>query len=86
MLEPEKNDEDDFATYAAVVNKHFDEFKLSELTADNFKYLVFSQGLTSGRDAEITRRVLSKLESERSLTHQKHTEDCQKTEIIKKRL
>ena len=63
-----KNDEDDFATYAAVVNKHCDEFKLSELTTDNFKCLVFAQGLTSGRDAEIRRRVLIKLESEPSLT------------------
>ena len=40
-----KNDEDYFATYAAVVNKHCDEVKLSELTVDNFKCLVFSQGL-----------------------------------------
>ena len=40
-----KNGEDDFATYAAVVNKHCDEFKSSELTADNFKCLVFAQGL-----------------------------------------
>ena len=31
--------------FAAVVNKHCDEFKLSELTADNFKCLVFAQGL-----------------------------------------
>ena len=54
-----KNDEDDFATYAAVVNKHCDEFKLSELAADNFKCQVFPQGVTSGRDAEIRRRVLS---------------------------
>ena len=45
-----KNDEDDFATYVAVENKHCDEFKLSKLTADNFKCLVFAQGLTSGRD------------------------------------
>ena len=53
--------------YIAVVNKHCDEFKLSKLTADNFKCLVFAQGLTSGSDAEIRRRVLSKLESEPSL-------------------
>ena len=39
---------------------------------------------TSGRDVEIRRRVLTKLESEPSLTFQKLTEDCQKIEIIKK--
>ena len=41
---------------------------------------------TSGRDVEIRRRVLTKLESEPSLTLQKLTEDCQKIEIIKKKL
>ena len=51
---------------------------------DNFKCLVFAQGLTSGRDAEIRPRVLTKLESESSLTLQKLTEDFQKIEIIKK--
>ena len=80
MLEPDKNNEDDFATYAGVVNKHCNEFKLSELTADKFRFLVFAPGLTSGRDAEIT-----KLESEPSLTLQKLTEDCQKLKLLKKR-
>ena len=40
---------------------------------------------TSGKDAEIRRRVLTKLESEPRLTLPKQTEDCQKIEIIKKR-
>ena len=39
---------------------------------------------TSGRDAEIRRRIQTKLESRPSLTILKLTEDCQKIEIIKK--
>ena len=61
-----KNDEEDFATYAAVVNKHCDEFKLSELTANNFKCLVFAQGLEVGKwtksNSPKTNRRLSKIE------------------------
>ena len=75
-----KNDEDDFATYVAVVNKHCDEFKLSELTADNFKCLVFAQGLLLLVEMQKLDGAF-KLES---LTLQKLIEDCQKIEIKKK--
>lgn len=39
-----KDDEQDYITYAVNVNKHCEEFKLAELSADNFKCLVFVQG------------------------------------------
>lgn len=81
----QKNGEDDFAMYVAMINKHCNEFKLADLGADNFKCLVFAQGLTSGRDVEIKRCVLTKLENEPNLTLQKLMEDCQKIEIIKKK-
>ena len=61
-----------------VVNKNCDDFKLVELSADNFKCLIFARGLVSAKDAEIRGRVLSKLENEADLTLQKLSEDCQR--------
>ena len=78
-----RNEEDDFITYASIVNKHCDDFKLAELSADNFKNLVFTQGLISAKDAEIRRRVLNKLENEPNLTLQQIAEDCQRFISVK---
>ena len=72
------NEEDDFITFASIVNKHCDDFKLSELSANNFKSLIFVQGLISAKDAEIRRRVLNKLENEPNITLQQIAEDCQR--------
>ena len=55
---------EDYITFASVVNEHCDDFKLSELSTNNFKCLIFVQGLVSVKDAEIRRRVLNKLENE----------------------
>ena len=73
-----KRDSGDYLGFASVVNKNCDEFRLGELSADNFKCLIFAQGLVSAKNAEIRRRVLSKLENEPDLTLQKLTEDCQR--------
>merc|ERR1711867_352444 len=78
-----RNEEDDFITYASIVNKHCDDFKLAELSADNFKSLVFTQGLISAKDVEIRRRVLNKLENEPNLTLQQIAEDCQRFISVK---
>ena len=64
--------------FASVGNKNCDDFKIGELSADNFKCLIFAQGLMSAKDAKIRRRVLSKLENEPDLTLQKLAEDCQR--------
>ena len=65
-----KRDSDDYLGFALVVNKNHDDFKLGELSADNFKCLIFAQGLVSAKDVEIRRNVLSKLENEPDLTLQ----------------
>ena len=44
-LNIQKNESEDFTTYASVINKTCDDFCLSELTADNFKCLIFVLGL-----------------------------------------
>lgn len=79
-----KNDEEDYISFASSVNKHCDDFKLADLTSDNFKCLIFVQGLVSQKSAEIRRRVLSKLENEPGLTLQKLAEDCQRFVSLKK--
>ena len=50
---------------------------LNELTSNSFKCLIFVQGLTSNKDAEIRSRILTKLEMYLKLALQKIAEDCQ---------
>ena len=69
--------EDDCTIYASEVNKNCDKFELSDLAAENFRCLVFVQGLVSSKDAEVRRRVLNKLENEQNITLQTLSEDCQ---------
>ena len=65
-------------TFAATVNKRCNDFKLSDLTVDDFKCLIFALGLVPAEDAEIRRRVLSKIENEKKLA-----EDCQWVVYVK---
>ena len=65
------------------MNKLCNDFLLAELTADDFKYLIFTQGLVSAEDTEVRRRVLTKPENEEGLTLQKLTEDCQSVISVK---
>jgi len=37
-----KSQNQDFISYAALVNKRCEEFKISSITADQFKYLIFA--------------------------------------------
>ena len=73
-----KRDSNDYLGFALVVNKNCDDFKLGELSAYNFKCLIFAKGLVLAKDVEIRRRVLSKLENESDLTLPKLAEDCQR--------
>ena len=78
-----KRDDEDNLTFASIVNKHWDDFRLAELSAGDFKCFIFSQGLVSAKNSEIKRRVLSKFESEPELTLQKLAEDCQRVVSVK---
>ena len=71
------DNQQDFLTFASSTNKLCNDFKQAELTADDFKSLIFAQGLVSAADAEVRWRVLTKLENEQGLTLQKLGEDCQ---------
>ena len=78
-----KHDQQDYMTSEATVNKNCNDFWLADLTADDFKCLIFAQGLVSAEDAEISRRVLTKLENEQGLTLKKLAEDCQRVVSVK---
>ena len=67
---PKKNESGDFTTYASVTNNTCDDFRLSELTADNFKCLIFVPGLVSRKDSDMRRRILTKLENEQNMSLQ----------------
>ena len=56
-----RKDHEDYTTFMLVVNKHCNDFKLSELSANNFKCLIFVQELVSAEDIEHRCRVLNKL-------------------------
>ena len=78
-----KEDQQDYLTFAATVNKHCNDFKLADLTADDFKCLIFAQVLVSAEDTEIRLRVLTKLENEQGLTLKKLAEDRQRVVSVK---
>ena len=79
----EKRNDEDYLTFASIVNKHCDNFRLAGLSADDFKFLIFTQGLVLAKNSEIRLRVLSKLESEPGLSLQKLAEDCQRVVSFK---
>ena len=83
-LNLKRTEDQDYTTFASIVNKHCDDFKLSSLSIDNFKCLVFTQGLIDQQDAEIRRRALVKLEAEPELTVQKLAEDIQRHIAVKR--
>ena len=39
-----KKEEEDFITYASVVNREYEKFKLEELSSDKFKCLILCKG------------------------------------------
>lgn len=82
-LNIQKSEQEDYTTFASIVNKTCDDFRLSELSADNFKCIIFVLGLVSKKDNEMRRRILAKLESEQNMTLQKLADYCQQCVSIK---
>ena len=65
-----KKENKDYMTFASIVNRECEKFRLSEITPDIFKCLIFVQGLTASTDAEIRPRLLTKLEQDQKITLQ----------------
>ena len=73
-----KKENEDYTTFASIVNRECEKFKLSKITPDMFKCLIFVQGLTAPGDAEIRARLLTKLEQDQKITLQNLAEECQR--------
>ena len=63
-------------TFASIVNRECEKFRLSEITPDMFKCLIFIQGLTAPKDAEIKSRLRTKLEQDQKIL-QSLMDECQ---------
>lgn len=78
---------DDIVSYAAIVNRHCENFLLSKCSADNFKCLIFVNGLKKERDQEIKARLLNMLEGETEtapITIDKLVAEIQRIESLKR--
>lgn len=62
-LQVQKNEHDDFNTYAGIVNRHCENFNISNITPDQFKSLIFVCGLQSHKYSDIRSRLLAKIEN-----------------------
>lgn len=63
-----KKESDDYIEYAGIVNRQCEEFKLTELNADQFKCLMFVVGMSAHTDADIRTKLLSLLDSDKTVT------------------
>ena len=82
-IPPTKNESEDFTTYASVINKTCNDFRLSKLTADNFKCLIFVLRQVSRKDSDMRRRILTKPENEQNMSLQQLADYCQEHVNIK---
>ncbi|CAI2725915.1 unnamed protein product [Schistosoma spindalis] len=74
---------DDWVKHAGIVNRECERFKLSSMTEDQFKCLVFVFSLHSPEDADIRTRILSKLEHYPNMTLQEVATECQRLVNLK---
>ncbi|XP_037959893.1 uncharacterized protein K02A2.6-like [Teleopsis dalmanni] len=78
-LQITKQPTQDFVTYASMVNKQCELFKLNDLTTDQFKCLIFIMGLKSPSEFELRTKMLNKLENESTkVTLETLSTECQK--------
>ena len=73
-----KYDTEDFTTYSGFVNKQCERFKISTITNEQFKCLIFACGLRSASDRGVRTRILSKIEQNPDITLQQITEVCRR--------
>ena len=62
----EKSENEDYADYAARVNLRCEKFDITTCTADDFKVLMFVQGLNNSRESLTLEKLLIKLDNQES--------------------
>ena len=78
-----KSPDDDWVTYAGIVNRECENSKFCKMTDDQFKCLIFICGLQSAQDSDIRTRLLNRLEQDPDLTLQAVTTECQRLVNLK---
>nr|CAJ00233.1 TPA: gag-pol polyprotein [Schistosoma mansoni] len=78
-----KKVQDDYVTYASIVNRECERFRLQEMSSDQFKCLIFVCGLQSPVDADIRTRTLTRIEQDPNISLQSVSEDCQRMVNLK---
>ncbi|XP_054746090.1 uncharacterized protein K02A2.6-like [Anastrepha obliqua] len=79
-----KNQQEDLVSYAARVNAQCEKFRLSELSADQFKCLIYVFGLQAHTEADIRIKILAKLEEDSQQTLNSLVSHAQKFINLKK--
>lgn len=77
-LQTTKEESDDFVSYSCKVNKACVDFKLRELSEEQFKCLIFVCGLNSSRDSDIRMRLITKLNETTDISLEKSSGRVQK--------
>ncbi|XP_055622048.1 uncharacterized protein K02A2.6-like [Toxorhynchites rutilus septentrionalis] len=75
-LQLTKEESDDYLAYSCKVNKACVDSKLSELTEEQFKCLIYVCGLKSNQDAEVRMHLINKLNENVNLTLQQVVDKC----------
>ncbi|XP_055615172.1 uncharacterized protein K02A2.6-like [Toxorhynchites rutilus septentrionalis] len=75
-LQLTKEESDDYLTYSCKVNKACVDSKLSELTEEQFKCLIYVCGLKSNQDTEVRMHLINKLNENVNLTLQQVVDKC----------
>ncbi|XP_053686250.1 uncharacterized protein K02A2.6-like [Sabethes cyaneus] len=82
-LQTVKEDADDFVTYSCKVNKSCVDFKLRDLSEEQFKSLIFACGLKSPKDSDIRMRLITKLNETADISLEKIVEECKQLTNLK---
>ncbi|XP_039451777.1 uncharacterized protein K02A2.6-like [Culex pipiens pallens] len=83
-LQITKDDAEDFVSYSCRVNRACVDFKISELSEEQFKTLIFVCGLKSPRESDIRMRLITKLNERAEVTLEQVVEDCKNLVNLKK--
>ena len=70
-------------TFAGTVNKECEQFKISYITDEQFKCLIFDGGLRSARYRDVHTKILSKIELNPDMTLQQAAKECQQLVNLK---
>lgn len=74
-----KSPHENFIAYAAQINKKCEKFQISQITANQFKCLIFVCGLRSSTDADIRTKLLNLIDSKPDiLSLEDLTMECQR--------